>query len=145
MRKKNNDALAKLLTINTLIENRDEAITNNKTQKDTIFSKSIAKKNDEWNNPIKSDIDIPEFLVYQVQLGVFKNAVPIEEFKGFTPIYSKKTEKGVSYSTGLFEKLADAKEAKNTIQSMGLTDAFIVAYYNKKKITFAEAMKLEKK
>lgn len=143
--KKNSDAEAKLLTINNLIAENEKNKINPKTQKDTIFSKTIGNIKDEWNKPIKTDADLPVFLVYQLQLGVFKANVLPETFKGLTPIYSKITDKGICYTTGLFEKLSDAREAKKNVNAMGLTDAFIVAYYNKKKITLPEAVKLEKK
>ncbi len=148
--KKGADAEQKLNSINALIAERDKAAATTTTaitnvQKDTIFSKSTVKTAEEWNEQIKSDSEIPGSLVYQVQLGVFKSNVVSETFKGLTPIYSKTTDKGVVYTTGLFEKLSDAKEAKDAVQAMGLKDAFIVAYYNKKQITLAEAAKLEKK
>ena len=143
--KKNSDAEAKLLTINNLIAENEKNKINPKTPKDTIFSKTIGNIKDEWNKPIKTDADLPVFLVYQLQLGVFKANVLPKTFKGLTPIYSKITDKGVCYTTGLFEKLSDAREAKKNVNAMGLTDAFIVAYYNKKKITLPEAVKLEKK
>jgi hypothetical protein len=143
--KKTNDVQQKLASINALIEERDKTATTVSVQKDTIFSKSTLKTMTEWNENVKSDSDIPTTLVYQVQIGVYRAAVLPKTFKGFTPIYSEITDKGVCYTTGLFERLADAREAKSTIQAMGLTDAFIVAYYNKKKISLTEATKLEKK
>ncbi len=143
--KMNSDAQTKLSTINNLIAENEKNKIDSKTQKDTIFSKTIGNSKDEWNKPIKTDADLPVFLVYQVQLGVFKASVLPETFRGLTPIYSKMTDKGVCYTTGLFEKLSDAREAKKNVNAMGLTDAFIVAYYNKKKITLVEAAKLEKK
>ena len=145
LEKKNSEAQSKLTTITSLIEENTKNKANISTQRDTIFSKTIGNIKDEWNKPIKTDADLPVFLVYQVQLGVFKANVLPETFKGLTPIYSKMTEKGVCYTTGLFEKISDAREAKKNVNSMGLIDAFIVAYYNKKKITLAEAVKLEKK
>jgi len=143
--KKTNDVQQKLASINALIEERDKTATTVSVKKDTIFSKSTLKTMTEWNENVKSDSDIPTTLVYQVQIGVYRAAVLPKTFKGLTPIYSEITDKGVCYTTGLFERLADAREAKNTIQGMGLTDAFIVAYYNKKKISLTEATKLEKK
>jgi hypothetical protein len=145
LEEKNKDAQQKLTAINILTEERDKSGAKTTSPRDTIFSKSITKTNDEWNKQIKSGDEIPNYLVYQVQLGVFKANVESETFKGLTPIYSKTTESGVSFTTGLFEKLSDATEARSHIQSMGLKDAFIVAYYNKKRITIAEAVKLEKK
>jgi hypothetical protein len=146
LEKKKIDAQAKLASINTLLtENNSKTPVNKVTQKDTIFSKKITKKSDEWNKNFKSDSEMPDFLVYQVQLGVFKSDVIPETFKGLTPIYTKTTEKGISYSIGLFERMSDAQEAKKNVHGIGLKDAFIVAYYNKKKITLAEAAKVEKK
>lgn len=143
--KKTNDVQQKLASINALIEERDKTATTVSVKKDTIFSKSTLKTMTEWNENVKSDSDIPTTLVYQVQIGVYRAAVLPKTFKGLTSIYSEITDKGVCYTTGLFERLADAREAKSTIQGMGLTDAFIVAYYNKKKISLTEATKLEKK
>lgn len=143
--KKSNDTREKLVNINKLINERDKAQQTDQKNEETVFTKSVVKTNEEWNKQVKLDEELPEKLIYQVQLGVFKNNALPDVFKGLTPIYGKTTDNGVCYSTGLFEKMADAKEAKLYVQQMGLADAFIVAYYNKKKITMAEAAKLEKK
>lgn len=146
LEKKKIDTQHKLSTINTLLtENNSKTPANKVIQKDTIFSKKITKTSDEWNKNFKSDAEMPGFLVYQIQLGVFKSDVMPETFRGLTPIYTKVTDKGITYSIGLFERMTDALEAKKNVHSMGLKDAFIVAYYNKNKITLAEAVKLEKK
>lgn len=145
LEQKNNDAQLKLTTINKLIEERDKAPVTPLAKEETVFAKSVLKNNEEWNKQIKKDDEIPQGLVYQIQLGIYKNAVLPTLFKGLTPVYEKITEKGICYSTGIFEKFADSNEAKNYVVNMGLKDAFIVAYYNKKKITIAEALKLEKK
>lgn len=146
LQQKTGDATVKLTDINQQIEVRDKAKVVAPVKEETVFAKSTTlKANEEWNKQIKIDEELPKGLVYQVQLGVYKSEVLPNSFKGLTPIYAKTTEKGVCYSTGIFEKLADAKEAKSYVVAMGLTDAFVVAYYNKKKITIAEAAKLEKK
>lgn len=141
---KNSNTDTKLKSINELIENRDKGKTVIANEEKTIFSKSKAINNEEWNKPIKSDNELPEGLIYQVQLGVFKKPVVPEKFKGLTPIYQKQTEEGVKYTTGMFETLSDVQEAKKYILSLGFTDAFITAYYNRKKISIAEASKIEK-
>ncbi|MDX2173167.1 MAG: hypothetical protein SFY56_08610 [Bacteroidota bacterium] len=143
--KKLADSQQKLTSINKLIEERDKTKQADIKKEETIFTKSITKTTDEWNKQIQIDSEMPMNLIYQVQLGVFKQKVLPDVFKGLTPIYGKTTEKGVCYSTGMFEKFADAKEAKAYVNSIGLTDAFIVAYNNKKKISIAEAVRLEKK
>lgn len=142
--KKTEDARQKLTSINVRIEERSKNEPMNLGNEETVFSKSITKTTDEWNKQVKLDEELPNGLVYQVQLGVYKNTILPEIFKGLTPIYGKTTDNGVSYSTGLFEKLTDAKEAKNYLLSIGFADAFIVAYKDKNKIPLNEAIKLEK-
>jgi len=91
------------------------------------------------------DTELPPALVYQVQVGVYKNKVLYEIFRGLTPVYGKTTPQGISFAIGIFEKFADANQAKEYVKSIGLQDAFVVAYNNKKKINTADAQKLEKK
>ncbi|MEO8761420.1 MAG: hypothetical protein ABI388_08575, partial [Bacteroidia bacterium] len=110
-----------------------------------VFSKSLKKPADEWNKPVLLDTELPMGLVYQIQIGLYKNGISTDVFKGLTPIFGKTVAGGVSYSTGMFERIADANEARVYVKSIGLTDAFVVAYSNRKKITLAEAAKLEKK
>jgi hypothetical protein len=145
LEQKQNDAQQKLTKINLLIEEREKMPPTNQPKTDTTITKNKAFITDEWGQQLKSNSEMPEFLIYQIQLGVFKSNVLEETFKGLTPIFTTISDNGVIYSIGVFEKLSDAQEAKNNIKNMGLTDAFIVAYYKKKKISLTEASKLEKK
>ncbi len=147
LNKRLNDAQQRLNSINLLIAERDKPKTDSINIKDNakISEHTKHKNNNEWNKQIKVNSEMPDDLIYQIQLGVFKSKVLESFFKGLNPIYTTITENGVCYSIGLFEKYIDAKEAKNNIINMGLTKSFIVAYYNKKKISIVEAAKLEKK
>ena len=91
------------------------------------------------------DAAVPENLHYQVQVGVYKNEILYQIFKGLTPVYGTNTSAGTSYAIGMFEKLNDATQAKEYVKSIGLNDAFVIAYYNKKRISTEEAQKLENK
>ena len=142
---KNKNAKEKLNVINTQIIERDKSTGTAIKTEETVFSKSMKRPADEWNKQVLLDSELPMGLLYQVQVGVYKNTIMPEIFKGLTPIFGKTVPGGVSYSTGMFEKATDAEQAKVYVKSMGLTDAFVVAYYNKKKITLSEAAKLEKK
>jgi hypothetical protein len=143
--KKNVETSEKLSKINELIEERNKNTNASIKNEETVFAKGLNKPAEEWNKQVLLDTDLPNGLIYQVQIGVYKNAIVPEIFKGLTPVFGKTVAGGVSYSTGMFEKLADAQQAKTYVKGMGLTDAFIVAYHNKKKISLAEAAKLEKK
>lgn len=143
---KNQETKEKLNSINQQIEERHKNGATNNANDESVFSKSMKQPQatDEWNKQVLMDSDIPSGLVYQVQIGVYKKNVVPETFKGLTPIFGKTVGDGVSYSTGMFEKYKDAQQAKDYVKSIGLSDAFIIAFYNKKKITLAEAAKLEK-
>ncbi len=142
---KNKNAQDKLNTINTQIDDRDKNKNTTIKPEETVFSKSMKKPADEWNKQVLLDTELPMGLIYQVQIGVYKNGIAPEFFKGLTPVFAKTVPGGVSYSTGMFEVIADANQAKEYVKSIGLNDAFIVAYFNRKKISLAEAVKLEKK
>lgn len=142
---KKNDAQQKLLAINKLIQTRDSSAEKKSIIEETIFTKGALKKVDNWNNQLQLDNELPDVLFYQLQLGVYKKEVIPATFKGLNPIYGKTTEQGISYSTGFFEKLAYAREAKSYVVKMGLKDTFIIAYYKKNKISLKEAIKLEEK
>lgn len=91
--------------------------------------------------PIPIDTKLPEGLLFKVQIGAFKNPISQTAFKGLNPITGETTQSGmIRYTAGLFRDLQPAKEAKSRIQSVGYRDAFIVAFYNGKRITYNEAM-----
>jgi hypothetical protein len=143
---KDKNAKTKLDSINAQIERRDKNKTTDSKPEETIFSKSMKLPADEWNKDVVLDAELPMGLVYQIQIGFYKNLNVSEVFRGLTPIMGKTVPGGgVSYSIGMFEKLADAQQAKNYVRSIGLTDAFVIASYDRKKISIAEATKLEKK
>lgn len=91
------------------------------------------------NTKEKEDIG----LVYRIQIGVYKNKISKEIFKGLSPVYEEPYSAGVRYSVGAFGKLTYAKQAKEHIVSMGLKDAFIVSFYNGEKINIKTAIAIE--
>lgn len=146
LEQKDKNARVKLDSINAQIEKRDKNKGAEVKPEETVFSKSMKRPADEWDKDVLMDAELPMGLVYQVQIGFYKNLNVSEVFRGLTPIMGKTVPGGgVSYSIGMFEKLADAQQAKNYVRSIGLTDAFVVASYDRKKISIAEATKLEKK
>jgi len=140
------DAKAKLDSINVQIDKRDKNKASDAKPEETVFSKSMKRPADQWDKDILLDTELPMGLVYQVQIGYYKTLNASEIFRGLTPIMGKTMPNGgISYSIGMFEKVADAKQARDYVKSIGLADAFVIASFDRKKITIAEAAKLEKK
>jgi cell division protein FtsB len=146
LEQKDKNTKEKLTTINTQIDERNKNNTALTQPQETVFSKSMKRPADEWDKDIQIDAELPMGLIYQIQIGYYKKLIVSEIFRGLTPIMGKTMPNGgVSYSIGMFEKVADAQQAKAYVKSLGLTDAFVIASYNRKKITLSEAAKLEKK
>ncbi|MDD5571181.1 MAG: hypothetical protein PHD97_08500 [Bacteroidales bacterium] len=89
--------------------------------------------------------EMPEVdgLYYSVQVGVFGRTVTPAQLFNIEPLYYEKTPTGnYRYTTGVYNKLNDAVYAKRAIVNRGVTDAFVVAFYNGRKINVAEARDL---
>lgn len=90
--------------------------------------------------PIQFNPELPSGLVYKVQIGAFSKRVPPENFRGFAPITAENIGGGLTrYTAGLFEVFGSADAAKDEIRKLGYSDAFVVAYYNGKRISVSDA------
>lgn len=90
--------------------------------------------------PIPIDAPMPMGLIFKVQVGAFRNPIPADHFGGFAPLRGERIQGGLTrYTAGIFLEFNNADEAKKTIRSMGYSDAFVVAYFNGKRIPLYEA------
>ncbi len=87
------------------------------------------------SRPIPLDEKLPDGLVFKVQMGAFKNAIPQDLFKGISPVSGETTAKGfIRYTAGLFFTCESADNAKKEIRTVGFPDAFVVAFMDGKRI-----------
>ncbi|MEQ1732680.1 MAG: hypothetical protein ABL940_03350 [Bacteroidia bacterium] len=113
------------------------------TNKDTDVFEKKSTVVYTTNNPIPLNPEIPQGLLFKVQIGAFRNAIPQDLFKGFNPLFGESTPSGlIRYTAGSFRSYKNANLAKNEIRGIGYKDAFVVGYYNGKRISYAEAMAL---
>ncbi len=93
------------------------------------------------DKPIPIDEKIQDGLVFKVQVGAFKTTLPNNTFKGLSPVIAQTTPSGyIRYMAGNFEKYASANAVKNDLKNLGYGDAFVVAYYNGKRINLNEGV-----
>jgi hypothetical protein len=98
------------------------------------------------NNPIPVDQKIPTGLVFRVQIGAFKAPVPNNSFGGLTPVNGETTPNGyIRYTAGNFEKFEDANAVKNDLRNLGYQDAFVVGFYEGRRISINEAITILQK
>lgn len=94
--------------------------------------------------PIPVSQKQPSGLVYKVQVGAFRNALPQDHFKEFAPISGELLNNGITrYMVGYFTTYNPANEAKTKVNDMGYKDAFVVAYCNGDRITIDRAKLIE--
>jgi hypothetical protein len=96
-----------------------------------------------YNNsrPIPMDAKIPDGLVFRVQIGAFKTALPNNAFRGLSPVNGETVGNGyIRYTAGSFTKFENASAVKNDLRNLGYSDAFVVVYYNGKRIALNEAL-----
>lgn len=92
------------------------------------------------------DANLPETLVYQIQILVTSSKVSLKALKGLSPVFEKKQPSGkYLYTTGLFYSHAEALSCLNQVRKVGFPKAFIVAYNKGKSINVRDAKLLEKK
>lgn len=97
------------------------------------------------NKPIPVDAKIPDGLIFRVQIGAFKTKVANNSFRGLTPVNGETTPNGyIRYTAGNFNKIENASAVKGDLNNNGYPDAFVVAFFNGKRITLAEALEILK-
>ncbi len=114
-------------------------------QKEKIFNLSPAPVYNPAN-PIPMDPTLPDGLVFKVQIGAFHDPLPYSTFKNVQPVTGETTRPGwIRYCVGLFKAFEPANIVKAEMKSMGYKDAYVVAYYNGKRIELSEAYSLIRK
>ena len=90
--------------------------------------------------------ELPQGLVYRIQVAILRNPANQSTFKGLSPVYGLRDVSSTStkYYVGLFRTRADANAALNEVKKVGFTDAFIIALLSGNSISTERAASLEK-
>ena len=87
------------------------------------------------------DPRLPNGLIFKVQIAAFRKPIPANTFGDIKPINGETspTSTFTRYMAGLFTNYADANGSKNIIRTKGYKDAFVVAYFNGRRISVRQA------
>lgn len=92
------------------------------------------------SDDIPIDGAMPKGIIYQVQVGAFKNKIDPSIFNGLSPLVGEKTATGIiRYKVGYFRGFKSANMAKGSIRELGYRDAFVVVFFDGKRITMEDA------
>ena len=87
-----------------------------------------------------NQVEIIKGLFFTVQIGVYSKPVKASLLYNIQPLNSQLTENGkIRYTTGIYCNVEDATKRKDEIVQIGITDAFVTAYYNGVRISLTEA------
>jgi hypothetical protein len=88
-------------------------------------------------------IENMEGLFFTVQIGVFNRAVTDSELKNLPDIATFRLPNGqIRYNTGMFDSAEEAIPRQTFARKSGIDGAFIVAYYQGKRISIGNARRL---
>ncbi len=123
------------------IKNRTNEPVNNKTNE----QQHTTQLNNQQNNQTVNSTNVTNTsgLFYTVQIGVYKNPVSAQDLKNLSPIYEEHAYSFIRYTTGKYNDFKKADIEKNRIIQLGISDAFVSAYYNGKRLSVADALKIE--
>jgi hypothetical protein len=94
-------------------------------------------------NPIPSDMNLPDGLLFRIQLGVFGKPVANDTFKGLSPVSYEVVDGKIKYYAGIFYSSESAGKALKDIREYGFSDSFLVPFYNGKIISIEKAKEIE--
>ena len=94
---------------------------------------------------IEMDKEVPDGLVYKIQLGYYPSDVDIENFHGLFPISGETVRKDLArYYAGLFYSFKEAAVGNDYIRNNVIANAFIVPFQNGDKISISTAVEIER-
>lgn len=89
---------------------------------------------------VHQDISETSEVFFTVQIGVYRTLVNPTDLFGLSPIIYDRLDNGlIRHLFGKFPTYASAVEVQNTIRRLGITDAFVTAYHNGRRISNTEA------
>ena len=94
-------------------------------------------------NPIPSDKNLPDGLIFRIQLGAFGKKVSNDTFKGLSPVSYETTNGKTKYYAGIFYSSESAGKALKEIREYGFSDSFLVPFYNGRIISMEKAKEIE--
>ncbi|HRS54424.1 MAG TPA: SPOR domain-containing protein, partial [Bacteroidales bacterium] len=131
----------KRVSLSEAINKEAKILNNNKINNIQIITKSPSI-NDTSSIPNISTI---KGLFYTIQIGVFGSPRSQSRLFNLNPLYYEKMNNGnYRYLAGVYNNKQEAITTKNQIAKAIVPDAFVVAYYNGKRISLQEAALLEK-
>ncbi len=118
-----------------------------RTEKAEAASSSVSNASESVSAVDNANpIDRIEGLFYTVQVGVYSKNVAKEVLFNLDPLNSQQTaNRKIRYTSGIFRNFEEATSWKVDVREKGISDAFVTAYRDGKRITLTEAKAISTK
>ena len=100
-----------------------------------------SSKIEQHGDNLVGTIDV-KGLFYSVQVGAFNRKIRGNELSQLKELNYYRASGLYRYSSGKFDSLEKARERQKEVVSLGITDAFIVAYYNGERVSIQKSRNL---
>lgn len=142
--KKHFDENVKLDTLSSIINTekaKNESVTTDTASFAILDASPYSSSNPFINKPL------PQGALYRIQLGAFGSQASFSKFGGLTPITFETVSEGkvFKYYVGWFTNYSKAVKCLSTVRSKGFADAFLVGYFDGKKISPEKVKEMEDK
>ncbi|HNO27104.1 MAG TPA: N-acetylmuramoyl-L-alanine amidase, partial [Leptospiraceae bacterium] len=140
-------------TVEGVVEEKDQKADSGdkETKSEDTGTTGSGKKEEIVMNQegLDSDLEVSDktpSLVWSVQFysSPEKLSLNSSKFKGLDDIREFKEGKTYKYSSGKLSTPSEAVDLQNAIRKKGFKDAFVIAFYNDKKVSYKEAMEIMK-
>jgi N-acetylmuramoyl-L-alanine amidase len=136
-------------------ERETQIFVNNQPIKESVIAEHLDDKQEEEKLEEEEDVvviaPIPEentpenkVPIYKVQIATSTKKLELlpQNFNGLNDIDVYEEYKLFKYTLGTFKTLEEAKKALSEAKQKGYSDAFLIAFYQNKKISIKEAQRL---
>ncbi|MCZ4408151.1 hypothetical protein O3Q51_04995 [Cryomorphaceae bacterium 1068] len=88
--------------------------------------------------------DVPDGLVYKIQLGYYPEDVDKNNFTGLFPVSGETVKDGLArFYAGLFFSYEEASRGNAFVRESAIPNSFVVPFYNGQKISMSRAVAIE--
>ncbi len=143
-----NDAIDKAKSNGKNVELPNDAsagLTDNANiPRNTIVATTPVNAIDTQPVEVTKELEQMNGLLFTVQIGVFSKQVKRSQLYNLRPIYTEKLPNGLyRYTAGIYNQTSNLLGDKRKVVDLGVKDAFVSAYYNAKRVPFAEGQKIQ--
>lgn len=112
--------------------------------RNTVVENTPDNINPAENVVITNELEKMNGLLFTVQIGVYSKQITKSQLYNLQPIYTERLPSGLyRYTAGIYNNAQRLLDDKGKVVNLGVRDAFVSAYFNSKRVPFADGEKIK--